>query len=311
MDSIFPEEQSFEDARRGGVTTLGITHGSANPIGGQLCVVKSYGDIVDKMVIKEPAGLKFAMGENPKRTGMSNKRSPHTRMAVASLIRKSFHEATDYQKEWEEFMDKKNREELKEDAEQVYVKPPKYDMGKEILLKVLNREIPVRNHCHRADDIATAIRLSEEFGYKLVLDHATESYKIKEFVVEKQIPVVIGPLFGVPTKRETRDKSMHTPGIMMQAGAMVCITTDAPVVPIDGLRDTLIMAIRAGLSEDRALETITINPARVLELDDRVGSLKAAKDADFLIFNGNPLDGRNKVMQTYIDGKCVYEDKDK
>ncbi|MHA2170696.1 MAG: amidohydrolase [Candidatus Kariarchaeaceae archaeon] len=310
MDSIFPEEQSFEDARRGGVTTLGITHGSANPIGGQLCVVKAYGDIVDKMVIKEPAGLKFAMGENPRRTGMSNKRSPHTRMAVASLIRKSFHEATDYQKEWEEFMDKKNREELKEDAEQVYVKPPKYDMGKEILLKVLNREIPVRNHCHRADDIATAIRLSEEFGYKLVLDHATESYKIKEFVVEKKIPVVIGPLFGVPTKREARDKSMHTPGIMMQAGAMVCITTDAPVVPIDGLRDTLIMAIRAGLPEDRALETITINPARVLELDDRVGSLKAGKDADFLIFNGNPLDGRNKVMQTYIDGKCVYSEKD-
>ena len=310
IDGIFPLDMGFDDARHGGVTTLGITHGSANPIGAQTCVVKTTGVTVAEMVIKEPAGVKFAMGENPKRVGQENKRAPHTRMAVAWLIRKAFYEALDYRKDLEEYEFNKSSNDSKiEEKDKKYVKPPKKDLGKEVLLKLLDREFPVRSHAHRADDIETAIRLSEEFGYRLVVDHATESYKIKELIVEKNIPVVIGPIFGRGSrvKNELRDQQMTTPGVMMKAGAMVSITTDAPVVPIDALRDTVIQCIREGLDSERALETITLNPAKVLGLDERIGSLKAGKDADFLIFNGDPLDTRTAVEETYINGKMVFK----
>lgn len=308
MDAIFPEDLGFSDARKGGVTTMGVTHGSANPIGAQTCVVKSYGNVVETMVIKEPAGVKFAMGENPKRVGMETKRAPQTRMAVAHVIRKAFYDAIDYRFDWEEFqfnLSKNEREDDEDDKK--FVKPPKRDLGKEILLKLIDGEFPVRSHAHRADDIATAIRLSEEFGYRLVVDHATESYKIKEMIVEKNIPVVIGPLMGARVKNELRDQSINTPKVMVEAGAFVCLTTDAPVVPINNLRDTVIMAIRAGLDPVKALETITINPAKILGVDDRVGSLLVGKDADFLIFGGDPWDTRISVEKTYIDGQVVFD----
>ena len=310
IDGIFPLDMGFDDARHGGVTTLGITHGSANPIGAQTCVVKTAGTTIAEMVIKEPAGVKFAMGENPKRVGQENKRAPHTRMAVAWLIRKAFYEALDYRKDLEEYeFNKTSNDSKTEEKDKKFIKPPKKDLGKEILLRLIDGEFPVRSHAHRADDIETAIRLSEEFGYKLVVDHATESYKIKELIVEKKIPLVIGPIFGRGSrvKNELRDQQMSTPGVMMQAGVMVSITTDAPVVPIDSLRDTVIQCIREGLDSERALETITINPAKVLVLDDRIGSLKAGKDADFLIFNGDPLDTRTAVEETYINGKMVFK----
>ena len=309
IDGIFPLDMGFDDARQGGVTTLGVTHGSANPIGAQNCVVKTSGRTLAEMLVKEPAGVKFAMGENPKRVGQENKRAPNTRMAVAWLIRKAFYEAIDYRKDLEEYEFNKQQNDQKDETDKKYVKPPKKDLGKEVLLKLLDREIPVRSHAHRADDIETAIRLSEEFGYRLVVDHATESYKIKDLIVEKNIPVVVGPIFGRGSrvKNELRDQRMTTPGVMMKAGAMVSITTDAPVVPIDSLRDTVIQCVREGLPANRALETITINPAKVLSLDNRIGSLKAGKDADFLIFNGDPLDSRNAVMETYINGNLVFK----
>lgn len=306
MDAIFPEDMGFDDARRGGVTTMGITHGSSNAIGGQVCCIKSKGIVVDDMVIREPAGVKFALGENPKGSGMRNKRVPQTRMAIAYIIRKAFYEAIDYGQTWEDYNTKV--ELAKEDPEKKDPIPrPAYDMGKEVLLKLLRGEIPARCHSHRADDIRTAIRLADEFGFRLVIDHATESFKIKDVILEKGLPVVVGPSFGARTKSELINKSLTTPGIMMKAGAMVSITTDAPVIPIDGLRDVVVMAIREGLPKERALETITINPAKVLEVDQRVGSLKAGKDADFLIFNGDPFDIKNRVLKTYIDGELVYE----
>lgn len=310
IDGIFPLDMGFDDARQGGVTTLGVTHGSANPIGAQNCVVKTSGITLAEMLVKEPAGVKFAMGENPKRVGQENKRAPHTRMAVAWLIRKAFYEALDYRKDLEEYeFNKQQNDQKTEEKDKKFVKPPKKDLGKEVLLMLLDRKIPVRSHAHRADDIETAIRLSEEFGYRLVVDHATESYKIKDLIVEKNIPVVVGPIFGRGSrvKNELRDQQMTTPGVMMKAGAMVSITTDAPVVPIDSLRDTVIQCVREGLPADRALETITINPAKVLALDDRIGSLRAGKDADFLIFNGDPLDSRVAVSETYINGNLVFK----
>jgi imidazolonepropionase-like amidohydrolase len=307
IDSIHPEDIGFEDARKGGVTTLGITHGSANPIGGQLCVVKSVGKEIDEMIIRHPAGLKMALGENPKRVGTIYKRAPTTRMGVAYLIRKAFYDAIDYQVEWDNYNELVSLEEDKPEGERKPVKKPPYDLGKEVLIKTLSGEIPVRCHSHRADDIRTAIRLAEEFGYELIIDHATESYKIKEVIARKNIPVAIGPIFMGRQKRELVDQSMATAGIMMNEGVSVSIMTDSPFNPVHGLRDLVIMAIREGLPEHRALETVTINPAKLLGVSDRVGSLKKGKDADFLIFNGDPLDARKKVIQTYIDGNLVFE----
>ncbi|MFV2014187.1 MAG: amidohydrolase [Candidatus Heimdallarchaeota archaeon] len=309
IDSIHPEDIGFDDARKGGVTTLGVTHGSANPIGGTMTVIKSVGTEVDDMVIREPAGLKMAMGENPKGVGKKYNRAPTSRMGVAYIIRKAFYEAIDYGKEWDHYHQLVKLEDQKPEEERKPIKSPKYDLGKEVLVKVLNREIPVRSHGHRADDIRTAIRLQEEFGYDLILDHATESYKIKETIANKNIPIAVGPLFGGRVKRELINASMATPGIMMKAGINVSIMTDSPFVPVHGLRDTLIMAVREGLDESRALETVTINPAKLLGVDERLGSLSKGKDADFLVFNGDPLDARNKVIATYINGNPVFLDE--
>ncbi|MDH5404063.1 MAG: amidohydrolase [Candidatus Heimdallarchaeota archaeon] len=307
LDAIWPEDIGMDDARRGGVTTMGLTHGSANPIGAQFAVVKSYGNNVEKMLIRAPAGIKFAMGENPKRVGFEQKRLPSTRMSTAYVIRDAFYQALDYREEWEHYEKSQEIEQGKDESERKSMRKPKINLTYEALLMLIDNKIPVMSHAHRADDIITAIRLSEEFGYKLVIHHATESYKVKDVIVEKGIPVVVGPLFGTRVKHELKDQKVSTPGVMMKAGALVCITTDAPVIPINGLLDTVIMAVREGLPSERALETITINPAKVLGVDNRTGSLKVGKDADFLIFNGDPLDARNKLEKTYIDGNLVYE----
>ncbi len=307
LDSVHPEDYDFADARMGGVTTLGITHGSANAIGGQFVVMKSYGNVADEMVIREPAGLKMALGENPKRVGDTKNRAPTSRMGVAYLIRKAFYDAIEYQKDWDHFYLSLANEQ--DDKKKELIREPRYDIGKEALIKVLNKEIPVRCHAHRADDIITAIRLSEEFGYDLVIEHATEGYKVVDTLVEKNIPVVVGPAFGGRAKRELIHMTLANSAIIHNKGGFVSLITDSPFNPIHGLRDNLIWAIREGLPENEALKLITINPAKILGVDDRVGSLKAGKDADFLLFNGDPLDSRNKVIKTYIDGKLVFENK--
>jgi imidazolonepropionase-like amidohydrolase len=308
MDAIFPEDLGFDDARKGGVTTMGITHGSANPIGSQNAVIKSKGLLIDEeMLIKAPAGVKFALGENPKRVGFLNNRAPSTRMAVAHIIREAFYKAKDYQNKWKLYHEKLALEENKPEKERKIVDRPDKDLGMEVLVDLLERKYPVRNHVHRADDIRTTIRLADEFGYELVIDHATEGYKIADYIAKRGIKCVVGPLMTNRSKREIVDREMAAPGKMVKAGIEVSITTDAPVIPISGLRDTVIMAVREGLPAEKALETITINPARVLTVDDRVGSLVVGKDADFLIFNGDPLDARCYIEQTYIEGKVVYD----
>lgn len=307
IDSIHPEDIGFQDARRGGVTTLGIAHGSGNAIGGQFAIAKSYGKEADEMVIKEPAGVKLALGENPKRAGENLGRAPRSRMGIAALIRKAFYEAMDYRDEWEHYEQLVALEAAKTENERKPVKKPKFDIGKDILVKVLNREIPVRNHAHRADDIRTAIRLADEFGYDLCIEHATEGYKIKEILAERQIPLAVGPMIGGRSKRELLHQTQANPGILVKAGANVSIMTDSPFTPVHHLRDSMIIAIREGLPEDKAIRTITINPARLLGIDKRVGSIRAGKDADFVIFDGDPHDARSKVLKTYIDGQLVYK----
>jgi len=306
LDSIYPEDVGFDDARRGGVTTLGIMHGSANAIGGQLTVVKAWGLVADEMVLRAPAGIKMALGENPKRVGERLKRAPNTRMGAAYLARKAFIEAIEYRKDWEHHRALVAAEDAKPEGERKALREPRRDLGKEVLLRVLDGEIPVRNHCHRIDDIRTAIRLSEEFGYRLVLDHATESWRMPAEIASLNIPLAVGPLYSSKYKREVNRRTPATAGIMVKAGATVAIITDSPVNEVHALRDLVILAIREGLPEDRALETVTINPARILEVDDRVGSLEPGKDADFLVFADDPWDGRTKVEATYIDGERVF-----
>lgn len=306
LDSIYPEDPGFADARRGGVTTIGIMHGSANPIGGQLTVAKSAGLVADEMVIREPAGVKMAFGENPKRAGESHKRAPTTRMGVAHLARKSFVEAQEYQKDWDHYEALLAVEAAKPKTDRTPLRAPKRDLGLEILVKVLNRELPIRNHAHRMDDIRTAIRLAEEFGYDLVLDHATEAHRIADEIVSRNIPICLGPLIGGRSKREVSRKTPASVGIMVKAGAKVIVMTDSPFVPVNHLRDQVIIAIREGLPEDRALETITRNPAEILGVDERVGTLQPGKDADFILIDGDPWDARTKVQRTYINGDLVF-----
>ena len=307
LDAIYPEDIGFDDARRGGVTTLGIMHGSANPIGGQLTVVKSRGSVADDMVLRFPGGVKMALGENPKRVGEKLTRAPGTRMGSAYLARKAFLEAIEYRKDWEHYEARKTVENRKPEDKQRPIRAPKRDLGKEVLLQVLDGEIPIRNHAHRMDDIRTAIRLSEEFGYRLVLDHATEAWRIADEIAERGIPCAVGPLYSSRYKREINRRTPATPGILNEAGIPVAIITDSPVNEVHTLRDLVILAIREGLPEDEALPMVTINPARILEVDDRVGSLEPGKDADFLVFESDPWDGRSKVAATYIDGERVFE----
>ena len=307
LDSIYPEDVGFEDARRGGVTTLGILHGSANPIGGQVTVVKARGTVADDMVLRFPGGVKMALGENPKRVGENLKRAPNSRMGSAYLARKAFLEAIEYRKDWDHYHAQVAAQESKPARERSPVREPKRDLGKEVLLQVLDGEIPVRNHAHRIDDIRTAIRLSEEFGYRLVIDHATEAWRIPQEIVSRGIPVAVGPLYSSKYKREVNRRTPATAGIMSAAGALVAIITDSPVNEEHTLRDLVILAIREGLPEHRALETVTINPARILGVDDKVGSLEAAKHADFIVFDGDPWNGRTKVAETYIDGQQVFK----
>jgi len=307
LDSIYPEDVGFEDARRGGVTTLGVMHGSANPIGGQVAVVKAAGLVADDMVIREPAGVKMALGENPKRVGDFMNRAPSTRMGAAYLARKAFIEALEYRTDHEHHAARVAAESAKPEADRKPLREPERDLGKEILLRVLDGEIPIRNHAHRMDDIRTAIRLSEEFGYSLIIDHATEGWRIPDEIVSRGVPVAVGPVFGERSKRELNHSTPANPGVLVAAGAEVSIMTDSPFCPVQHLRDQVIFAIREGLDPERALETVTVNPARILGVDDRVGSIEPGKDADIVVLDGHPWDARSAVMETWIDGERVYQ----
>lgn len=309
LDSIHPEDIEFQDSLRGGVTTLGITHGSANPIGGQVVVIKPVGLVVDNMIIRPLAGIKMALGENPKRVGERMNRAPRSRMGTAYLIRKTFYEVIEYKKEWEYYHALVDTENQKPENERKPVKEPKFDLGKDALLKVLNKEIPIRCHAHRMDDIRTAIRLQEEFGYNLILDHCTESYRIADEIISRKIPMNVGPIFGHRAKRELNNQTPATAGILVKKGGNVSIMSDSPFNPENNLRDITILAVREGLPQESALECMTSNPAKVLGVFDRLGSLESGKDADFLIFDGDPFDARSHILETWINGKKEFERK--
>jgi imidazolonepropionase-like amidohydrolase len=298
LDAINPADEGFRDAIAGGVLTAGITPGSGNPIGGQTVAVHCWGRTVDDMVIRSPAGMKSALGENPKRVLGERRVNPSSRLGTAAAIRSALVEAAGYLEKSEG-----------QDHDQSWERgrgTPSRDLKLEALGRVLRREIPWRQHCHRADDIATALRLAAEFGYDLVLDHCTEGYLIADKIAAAGVPVVTGPLITARSKVELRNRTMANPGILAAAGIMVAIATDHPVVPVHLLIVQAALAVREGLDRDEALRAVTINPARVMRVDDRIGSLVPGKDGDVAIWSGDPLDIMSRVEYACIGGREVY-----
>ena len=291
IDAINPAEQGFRDAVAGGVQAVNVNPGSGNPIGGQTVALRCWGRTVDEMALRAPSGMKSALGENPKRVYGDRKQTPQTRLGTAAVIRSAFTEARNY-------LDKRaNREEGK---------PFERDLRLEALGLVLEREIPWRQHCHRADDIATAMRIAAEFGYRLVIDHGTEAHLIADLLVARDIPVIIGPLLTSRSKVELRNRSIANPGRLAAAGVTIAITTDHPVVPINLLVTQAVLAVKEGLDRETALRALTINPARIAGIDERLGSLTPGKDADLCVWSGDPLEVNSRVERSFVGGREVY-----
>jgi imidazolonepropionase-like amidohydrolase len=290
IDGVDPFDKGFEDARAGGVTTVCVLPGSANVIGGLGVVLKTVGTVVDDMIVREPCGLKVAFGENPKVTH-GEKRSPKTRMGVASVFREAFAKALDYDKKMGGESDKR----------------PDRDIRMEAMLGCVKGEYPLRAHAHRADDIATSVRLAKEFGVAIVSDHCTSGYLIADYLSENCIPCVVGPNVVGRFKQELKDKNYELPGILEKADCKVALATDHPFMPIDTLRVVAALARRDGMSEAGALRGMTSTAADILGVSDKVGHLKRGYDADIVLWAGHPLASDSQVYCTFINGEKVYE----
>jgi len=298
LDAINPAEIGFADALSGGVTAVCVNPGSGNVIGGLCVAIHTHGRTVDEMVLRSPAGLKSALGENPKRVYGDRKQTPSTRLGTAAVLRKAFVDAQNYR------VKKANAE--AGSADEAGKPFDGRDLKLEALVSVLDREIPWRQHSHRADDIATALRVADEFGYQLVIDHGTEAHLIADLLADKGIPVLIGPLFTTRSKVELRNRSLANPGKLARAGVEISIITDHPVVPIHFLVHQATLAVKEGLDPVTALRAITINPAKVMGVGDKVGSLEVGKLGDVVVWSGDPLDVMQRVETVYIRGEQVY-----
>ena len=294
LDAINPADLGLRDAITGGVLAVNVNPGSANPIGGQTAAIKCWGRTVDEMVLREPAGLKSALGENPKRVYGERNETPSTRLGTAAVIRGAFVAAQNYQAK------------LAASASSAERPVVERDLKLEALSRVLRREIPWRQHCHRADDIATAMRMAREFGYDLVIDHGTEAHLLADQIAASSIPVIIGPLFTSRSKVELRNRSLANPGRLAAAGVTIAITTDHPVVPIHFLIHQATLAVKEGLDPVTALRAVTIHPARIIGCAARIGSLLVGKDADLVIWSGDPLDVMSRAERAFIDGREIY-----
>lgn len=295
IDGINPEDRCFTEAREHGITCVSTGPGSANVIGGQFAALKTkYSRSVDELVIKEPLALKIAFGENPKTVYNSQKKTPSTRMATAALLRSALDGAAQY------------RDKLmkgKADPEKL----PDRDLGKEVLVKALDGELIIKAHAHRADDIQTALRIMREFGLKMTIEHCTEGYRILDVLKSAGVRVILGPLLSDRSKPELSNLTFKAPYEFFKAGMRFALMTDHPVIPIHYLPVCAALAAREGLPEDEAIRCITLSAAEAIGLEDRLGSLKPGKDADFALYDANPLDFRAHVKMTFIDGEKVFE----
>jgi len=295
IDGIYHADRAFDEARQWGVTTVVCGPGSSNVICGQFAALKTWGRSVDEMIIKQPCALKVAFGENPKSVHNDKNRMPSTRMTTAAILREQLYKAKEYMDNWGEY--RKNPDEKDK---------PEFDIRLEALIPVLKRELIMKVHAHRADDILTALRIAEEFNLDITIDHCTEGHMIADILKQKNVKVILGPLLTDRSKIELRNQSIEAPGILSKEGIPVAIMTDHPAVPIQHLLLSASVAVREGMEEEDALKAITINAAKAAGIDDRVGSLEPGKDADIVIFSGYPFDYKTKVDITIINGKVVY-----
>ncbi|MFR5858996.1 MAG: amidohydrolase [Clostridia bacterium] len=288
IDAFFPGDMAFADALTGGVTTICTGFGSGGVVAGTAVIVENNGSLIaDEMVIVPEAAMKCAFGENPRDFGRKGKQ-PNTRASVAFLLRKCLQDAIDY-KIAKESAQKKNE-------------PFKKDLGMEAMVRVIDGEIPIKAHCHRSDDICTAIRICKEFGVKATLDHCTDGHLIADYIAKSGYPAIVGPTFGSKSKYELRNKSFDTVPVLVHAGVKVAITTDHNVTPQESLHWLAAMYMRNGLSEADAIRCITSNPADILGIADKKGRIKVGLDADIVIWDKNPLDLQAKPRCVYVRG---------
>ena len=293
VDGLNPFDPCFKEARDAGVTTVVTGPGSANVIGGQFAALKTCGRSIEEMTLRDPIAMKAATGENPKGVYAEKKVAPTTRMAIASLFRSTMTDALEYQKGMAKEEDKPDR-----------------DIAMEALLPVLSRDLTVKIHAHRADDILTGLRLAKEFNLKVTIDHCTEGYLItdvlKDRLIEQGAGIIIGPLLSERSKIELKNLSFCAPRVLEEAGIPFAMMTDHPVIPIQFLPVQAGLAVREGLSEETALRSITRYAAEIVGIQDRVGTLEAGKDADVAVFDGHPFDYRTHCVLTLINGKVVH-----
>ena len=296
IDGVNPMDRCFAEAAAAGVTCVLTGPGSANAIGGQFIAMKTAGRRIDDLCVRFPGCMKFALGENPKMTYGEKRETPMTRMATAALIREELYKAREY-------MNKRARAETDPDAD-----APDYDAKLEALVPVLRREVPAHFHAHRADDIFTSLRIAKEFDLDITLDHCTEGHLIADELEKEGKGCLVGPTFGAKSKFELKNKCWDTPKAMVEHGLKTAIITDAPVIPLKYLPLCAGLAINAGLDEQEAWKAVTINPAVITGIADRVGSLEVGKDADVVIYKGNPLtDLQYTTKYTLINGQIVYQ----
>jgi imidazolonepropionase-like amidohydrolase len=287
IDGLHPMDSAFHNALAAGITGVMVGPGSANPIGGQFAFIKTHGRCVDDMVVLAPAAIKVAFGENPMATYGTNGNMPATRMGIASVIREELFRAQQYLQ---------NPEAPKDNRLECY-------------RELFAGKIPLKAHVHRTDDIFTAIRIAKEFGLGLMLDHCTEGHLIAEEIAESGFPAIVGPSLASRTKEEVACSDFKTPGILHKAGVTVALTTDHPVSRIQYLPLCAALAAKEGWSQLAALRAITVDAAKICRVDHRLGSLKEGKDADLVIFDGNPLEIRSSVCMTIINGNVVWPPK--
>lgn len=292
IDGVNPFDGAFREVLAAGVTTLMTGAGSANLFGGEWVALKPVGQIVEEMVLRYPCGLKLALGENPKRVYSAVKKSPMTRMGEAALIRETFLKAQTYAAKLER-------------AERGEGDAPERDLRLEPLVRAMRGEEKTRIHAHAAQDIVTAVRLAREFGLDVVIEHATEGWKIADFLAREQVPVSLGPFHLGRPKIEMAPMTLKSPGILARAGVRVAIHMDATAAT-SYLPVFAGLAVREGMDEDEALRAITINAARISGIDDRVGSLEVGKDADVLVLSGHPFDWRTQVERVYVNGVLAH-----
>lgn len=298
IDGINPFDRCFEEARMRGITAVASSPGSANACGGEICAIKTAGRRVDDMLIKN-CGIKFALGENPKRVYNDRDETPVTRMATAAIIRDGLYKSRRYAHDMDSYYsDSENGE------------PPEYDMKCEALIPLLERKQKAFFHCHRADDICTAMRIANEFSLDLVIIHGTEGYKIADILADEEIPVICGPVICDRCKPEMKGLDIKNPGILWKEGVKISVCTDHTVIPIQYLPLSAQACLKGGIGMYSVHELVTINSAEILGIDDRTGSLEAGKDADIQLYREgeNPLDLLSEPVLVMIDGEIIRRD---